>query len=212
MRLVLARHGQTPSNITRALDSRPPGPPLTALGHAQAAALAQRIASWPVSAVHASRAVRAQQTAAPLAAALGMATDVIDGAHEVDCGDFEGRCDLAARTAFDEVYDAWWTGDLGARLPGGESALDVLARFLPAVAAITEAAPPAADVVLVAHGAAIRLSAGALLGEAAQTRYVPNTGLVVLAADPTAGTGWVLEAWDDAPPVPGDVTAGGEPA
>ena len=29
--------------------------------------------------------------------------------------------------------DAWWRGELDARLPGGESALDLRARFLPAV-------------------------------------------------------------------------------
>jgi hypothetical protein len=61
-------------------------------------------------------------------------------------------------------------------------------------------------VVLVSHGAAIRLAAAVLLGDTAETQYVPNTGLVILRAD--AG-GWVLEHWDDAPPVVGDVTAGG---
>jgi hypothetical protein len=38
---------------------------------------------------------------------------------------------------------------------------------------------------------------------------VPNTGLVILRADPATDTGWTLEHWDDAPAVAGDVTAGG---
>jgi probable phosphoglycerate mutase len=63
--------------------------------------------------------------------------------------------------------------------------------------------------VLVSHGAAIRLAAAALLGETAETFYVPNAGLVVLRRG--AG-GWVLESWDRADPVRGDVTAGGTPA
>jgi broad specificity phosphatase PhoE len=62
--------------------------------------------------------------------------------------------------------------------------------------------------VLVSHGAAIRLAAAALLGDTAETWYVPNTGLVVLR--PTPG-GWELEDWDTAEPVAKDVTAGGAP-
>ena len=49
----------------------------------------------------------------------------------------------------------------------------------------------------------------ALLGDSVETEYVPNTGRVVLAVDPGSPTGWRLESWDDAPPLPGDVTAGG---
>lgn len=206
-RLILVRHGQTDANVGRVLDSRPPGSPLNALGLAQAAALGGRLATERVTAVHASRAIRAQQTAAPVAAAHGFDVDVVDDVHEVFCGDLEGRSDEEAREQFEVVYAAWHRGELDARLPGGESARDLHARFVPAVERITDGV--AGTVVLVSHGAAIRLAAGALLGEGAETRYVPNTGLVVLTAD---ATGWALEHWDDAVPVTGDVTAGGTPA
>lgn len=206
MRLVLARHGQTESNVHRVLDSRPPGPPLNALGRTQAAALGERLASWEVEAVHASHALRAQETAAPVAAAHGLPVRPVDGVHEVDCGEFEGRSDEEARRAFDEVYGAWWRGDLGARLPGGESAHDVRARYLPAVERLV--ARVSGTVVLVSHGAAIRLAAGALLGETAETRYVPNTGLVVLL--PEADGRWHLEHWDAAPAHPADTPAAGD--
>ncbi len=204
MRLVLARHGRTASNVSRALDSRPPGAPLDELGRAQAAALGERLASEPVTAVYASQATRAQQTAAPVAAAHGLAVQVIDGVQEVSCGDLEGRADTAARELFDRTYAAWWQGDLDAHLPGGESANDLRARYVPAVEAIAAGARD--TVVLVSHGAAIRLAAAALLGDTAETQYVPNTGLVILRRDPA---GWALEHWDEAPPVVGDVTGGG---
>jgi broad specificity phosphatase PhoE len=207
LRLVLARHGQTDSNVRRALDSRPPGAPLNALGHAQAAALGERLAEEPITAVHASVAIRAQQTAAPVASAHGLDVGVVEGVHEVFCGDLEGRFDVAAREQFELVYRGWWTGDLDARLPGGESAHDLRDRFLPALDRILDGA--SGDVVLVSHGAAIRLAAAALLGDTAETQYVPNAGLVVLRPD---GAGWVLEQWDSAVPVAGDVTAGGAPA
>lgn len=207
-RLVLVRHGQTDSNVTRSLDSRPPGAPLNQLGLAQAAALGDRMAGDPVTAVYASHATRAQQTAAPVAATHGLAIEVVDGVQEVFVGDLEGRSDEPARAQFEEVYAAWVRGDLDAHMSGGESANDLRRRFLPAVSAIAGAARDTA--VLVSHGAAIRLAAAALLGDTAETQYVPNTGLVILRADPAADTGWTLEHWDVAVPVPGDVTGGAE--
>jgi broad specificity phosphatase PhoE len=207
-RLVLARHGRTAANVGRILDSRPPGYPLDELGEAQALQLAARLADRPLRAVYASRAVRTQQTAAPVAAAHGLPVTVLDGVQEVDIGDLEGRSDAAALALFDEVYRAWWLGDLEAHTSGGESALDLRARFLPAVEEIVGGVTDG-DVLLVSHGAAVRLAAAALLGETAETFYVPNTGLVVLRLDPQ---GWALESWDTAEPVRGDVTAGGTPA
>jgi len=196
--------------LSRALDSRPPGEPLNEQGHGQAQALARRLAGHPVTAVYASHAVRAQQTAAPLAAAHGLAVTVIDGIHEVFVGDLEGRADLAAREAFDRVYAMFWHGELDAHLPGGESAADLRARFLPAVEKVMDGAT--GTVVVVSHGAAIRLGAAAMLGETAETAYVSNTALVVLSPDPAAPAGWTLEHWDPAPPRPRDVTGGGDPA
>jgi broad specificity phosphatase PhoE len=203
VRLILARHGRTASNVSKALDSRPPGAPLDELGLAQAAALGERLAADPVTAVYASQATRAQQTAAPVAAAHGLPVQVIDGVQEVFCGDLEGRIDAAAREMFDRTYAAWWKGDLDAHLPGGESAHDLRARYVPAVETIMTGAHD--TVVLVSHGAAIRLAAAALLGDTAETQYVPNTGLVILRPAPA---GWVLEHWDEVPPITGDVTGG----
>ena len=228
--LVLVRHGQTDANVAKVLDSRPPGPPLNEVGHAQAAALAVAMADpaadGPLLAVHASVAVRAQQTAAPLAARLGLDVQVVEGVHEVFCGDLEGRSDEAARGVFEQVNRAWADGDLSRPLPGGESAAQVRARFLPAVARLWRryTDPDGADtdglVVLVSHGAAIRVAAAALIGEYAETRYVPNAGRVVLAPLPNPmsrpdgepGLGrWVLKSWDEGSPTPGDST-GGVPA
>ncbi|GAA0936641.1 histidine phosphatase family protein [Pseudonocardia zijingensis] len=206
-RLIMARHGETAANAQHVLDSRPPGAPLNERGLAQAAVLGERLGADPITAVHASVAVRAQQTAAPVAAAHGLDVQVVDGIHEVFCGELEGRSGRDALKSFMVVYDAWWTGDLDARLPGGESAHDVRERFLPALDRILDGA--SGDVVLVSHGAAIRLAAAALIGDTAETRFLPNAGLVVLRPD---GAGWVLEHWDSAPPVTGDVTAGGAPA
>ena len=203
MRLILARHGRTEGNVIRALDSRPPGMPLDDVGRAQAEDLARRLAAQPVAAVYASRATRAQQTAAPVAAAHDLSVVVLDGVQEADCGELEGATDPASHERFQDVYEAWLNDEFDARLPGGESAFDVRARFVAAVEAVATDEP----VVVVSHGAAIRLGVGALLGEGAETRYVPNAGLVVLTGTPGR---WALEHWDGAEPVPGDVTGGGD--
>ena len=97
MRLILVRHGQTSSNISRALDTTEPGPDLTNLGRAQAAALPRMLDGTPIEAIYASTLVRTQQTAAPLAAAHGLDVQVRAGLREVSAGELEMRFDAVAR-------------------------------------------------------------------------------------------------------------------
>jgi broad specificity phosphatase PhoE len=199
VRLVLVRHGRTPSNVRHALDTGLPGPGLDELGHEQARAVAGLLGAWPVRALHASRATRAQETAAPIGAALGLDVQLLPGAHEVYVGELDCRADDEAREVFDGIFEAWWDGDVTRPMPGGESVQDVWDRFLPDVAAVLEQVTSGA-VVVVSHGAAIRLLTLALLdGEDAQfgrDNPVPNTGRVVLRRDPD---GWTRELWDPMP-------------
>jgi broad specificity phosphatase PhoE len=204
VKLVLARHGQTPANVAKRLSTRPPGDPLTDLGQAQARALGARLTELDVTAVYASTALRAQQTAAPVAAAHGLEVTVVDEVHELYVGELEDRADEPARELFYEVELAWEAGDSDARLPGGESATEVFARFRPVIEQITKDA--SGTVVLVSHGGAIRIVAGALVGRPTLPGYLPNTGIVVLRS---VDDGWELESVDETVPQPGDVTAGG---
>ncbi|GAY09214.1 histidine phosphatase family protein [Pseudonocardia sp. N23] len=211
LRLVLVRHGQTDANAGHVLDTALPGYPLNPLGQEQALGVAGVLADWPVRAVFASKATRAQETAAPVAEAHGLPVTVLDGVHEISVGELEGAADARSRRIFEDVYDAWWGGDLGRSMPGGESAADVRDRALPVVDELARAAddlPPGSAIVLVSHGATIRIIAGALLGDTVETAYVPNTGRVVLVRDPGSDTGWTLQLWDSGPTLPGDVTAG----
>lgn len=199
LRLILVRHGETASNVIHSLDSKPPGPPLTEEGQRQAAAVARDLSGEPVVAVYASIAVRAQQTAAPVAAAHGLRVEVIEGVHEVFVGDLDCRNDEESLRAFYTVFSSWTSdGDPDVPMPGGESATQVLTRFTAAVRGIQERHPDGA-VVLVSHGAAIRLASFALAGdiapELAETHLIPNTGRVVLEVDPTAPTGWRCLEW-----------------
>ena len=79
MRLLLIRHGQTPSNVLGLLDTAIPGPGLTDLGIEQAAALPAALADYRIDAIYASAQRRAQLTAQPLADARGLPIQVRDG-------------------------------------------------------------------------------------------------------------------------------------
>lgn len=196
LRLVLARHGQTTANAKGILDTRLPGHPLTDEGHRQAAELADRLAGEPVVAVYASRALRAQQTAKPIAARHGLTAQVLDGVHEVAIGNLEGRQQPEDHRRLHDVYRAWHCGDLQAAPPGGESGRQVLNRYLTDVATI-RATHSDGTAVLVSHGAATRLAIVALAGNVegafAEPRYLPNAATVLLEAD---GDGWRCLRWD----------------
>lgn len=197
LRLVLIRHGESTANAAGILDTRLPGHPLTEQGHRQAAELAQRLTDEPVVAVYASRALRARQTALPIAARHGVDTQVLGGIHEVSVGDLEECQGPAAHDALHQLYDAWHSGDLDQARPGGESGKQVLDRYLADVAAIRSTHQDG-TAVLVSHGAAIRLAVVALAanvdGSFAGPRQLPNAAIVLLEAD---GVGWRCLRWDD---------------
>ncbi|MEV4049128.1 histidine phosphatase family protein, partial [Streptomyces sp. NPDC049744] len=107
MRLLLIRHGQTPSNLKHLLDTAEPGPGLTALGQEQAAALPDALASEKIGALYASTLVRTQLTAAPLASATGLEVRVRAGIRELTAGDLEMRGDDDAARTYMHTAFAW---------------------------------------------------------------------------------------------------------
>jgi broad specificity phosphatase PhoE len=199
LRLVLVRHAETPSNVRRILDTVPPGPGLTDKGGQQAILLADRLATEKVHSVHASRALRAQETAHPVAARHGLEVTVADGAHEISVGSLEGSSDKASLKIFEAVYAKWLAGDLDEPMPQGETGRQALARFLPAVHQAMDGASAGA-VVMVSHGALLRLAAAYLAsnltGSRHTVRHLPNTGVIVLEPAPATDTGWLCVGWD----------------
>jgi probable phosphoglycerate mutase len=198
LRLILARHGQTDANVATALDSAPPGGPLTEEGRRQAEELADALADEPVVAVYASIAVRAQQTAAPVARRHDLTVRVIDGVQEVFIGDKEGDTDHDSLRQFMDVFGSWAHGDLDRSMPGGETGQTAIDRFTAAVDGIRERHPDG-SVVVVSHGAMIRLGAPVLAPnlhtEADRLALLANTGRVVLEEDDTTPTGWRCVEW-----------------
>lgn len=196
--LILARHGQTAANIMHRLDSRPPGAPLTELGQQQAQTLAGALSAATLSAVVSSVATRARQTAEPVASAAAVRLQMRDGLQETDAGALENRSDHEAHTEFVRVYGEWHAGNLDERVPDGESGREVLDRFVPVVRQLRAdyLEEGRGTVLLVSHGAAIRLVAAQLAGvdgAFAATYALPNTATIVLR--PTRD-GWECVEWD----------------
>jgi broad specificity phosphatase PhoE len=199
MRLLLIRHGQTPTNVDFLLDTAVPGPGLTALGEQQAAALPGALADEDIEALYVSTLTRTQLTAAPLAAARGLDPVVRDGIREVFAGDLEmlpghsERGEGYMRTVF-----AWAAGDTAPRIPGGESGDEVLGRYDAVVA--EAAASGAGTVAMVSHGAVIRLWTAARADNVdvpyAASRPLGNTGVVILEGSPSDG--WKALSWEGA--------------
>ncbi len=218
-RLVLLRHGQTHGNVERRLDTRPPGAELTDLGRDQARAFARALPKPPALIVH-SVATRAVQTAYEIreeistavngrvAAAGGGVTigaDEMEGIHEVQVGDLENRGDDAAHEDFNAIYRRWHGGEHGLPLPGGETAHHVLDRYLPVLHGLRmrylEDAAFHGDIVVVSHGAAIRLVAAVLAGvdgRFAVDHHLANTESVVLA--PITEGRWSCLRWGSLTP------------
>lgn len=197
MRLILIRHGQTASNVAQALDTAAPGAPLDATGLAQAKALARKLGADEVDAVFSSNLLRAKMTASPLALARGLEVVEHAGLTEISAGELEMRKDSDAQLAYREVFFKWLSGDLSAKVPGGEDALTALARFDAVIEQAREAGT--GRLVVVSHAAMLVtwLSSRSTNFDASLLSPIPlaNTGVVSLEAD--ASSRWKLRSWQD---------------
>ncbi|WP_280491004.1 histidine phosphatase family protein [Nocardia asiatica] len=199
-RLILVRHGETEGNVAKLLDTRIPGLPLTERGAAQAKTFGEGLLR-PPKVLFSSAALRARQTASYIEAATGVAAMVLDGLHEVQAGDLEGQHGEEAHRTFQRIYRAWHEGDLMRRVPGGESAQDVLDRYLPVLAELrntylTPDDDSHGDVMVVSHGAAMRL-VGRTLADVrppfTTNNHLDNTETIELVPMPDGG--WECIRW-----------------
>ncbi len=197
-RLILVRHGQSFGNVERRLDTRPPGAELTPLGRDQARAFA-RGSGRPAMLAH-SVATRASQTAAVIGSQLEMRPIEVAGVHEAQVGRLENRNDDDAVAEFNAIYERWHHGELDVALPGGETGNDVLDRYVPVLTHLRmrylDDHDFHGDIVVVSHGAAIRLAAAVLAGvEAgfALDHHLDNTESVALT--PITDGRWSCVRW-----------------
>lgn len=197
-RLILVRHGQSVGNVERRLDTRPPGAELTPLGRDQARAFA-RGSGRPAMLAH-SVATRASQTAEVIGGQVDLPPIEVLGVHEVQVGRLENRNDDDAVAEFNAIYERWHHGELDVALPGGETGNDVLDRYVPVLTDLRlrylDDRDFHGDIVVVSHGAAIRLAAAVLAGvdaEFALDNHLDNAQSVALT--PITDGRWSCVRW-----------------
>jgi probable phosphoglycerate mutase len=192
VKLYFTRHGESEANVLREISNRGIKHPLTEQGRQQAQTLAAELLPACIAAIYTSPLLRAVQTAEILSQALGVGFQVTDALREYDCGSLEGKSDAATWDAFWALREAWWPGrQWERRIEGGESFLDMQARFVPFIAGLL-AADDLRDshLLLIGHGG-LYLSMLPLVlvnvdFDFAARQPFPNTG-VVLAENGSQG-------------------------
>ncbi|MDD7541500.1 MAG: histidine phosphatase family protein [Mobiluncus porci] len=216
MKLVLIRHGQTDSNLSGALDTAFPGRPLNETGQAQAEALPKkfsRLVGAEPTRIHASFILRAQQTAAPLAATFGLEVQTDEDLREILAGDLEMKTSREDTQVYLNTAIAWATGsDFDLRMPGGENGRETLERFDRGIERLTKGLGENDVAVAVIHGAIMRVWGarrlrGLTLDLIAQ---FPCQNCSMTVAEGSPESGWDLKLWSDQPPETWPVVPGGE--
>ena len=170
--LLLVRHGQSEWNAAGLMQGQTPHPPLTELGHAQAASAAEELAALRPGALISSDLLRATQTAEHCARSTRLPFATSAALREQHYGVLEGR---PSRELWDLVD--WTDPDWAAE--GGES-LAHLHRRVSVYLGQLAAAPPADVVALVTHGDTIRAARAVVggLGPEAMPAVTPANGSV----------------------------------
>lgn len=160
--IILTRHGQTEWNRVERFRGQI-DIPLNELGHRQAQAIAQALAKEPIKAIYASPMGRAQDTARPLAAQLGLPIQTLSGLLDIHWGRWAALSLEEASQRDPEMYAIWDTQPHLAQPPEGETLTIVRERAVAGLEWVI-ATHPEETVVLVGHQVVNKVLACAVLG------------------------------------------------
>jgi glucosyl-3-phosphoglycerate phosphatase len=201
-RLLLVRHGQTEWNRTGRVQGTT-DIPLDDLGHAQARAVAPTVATYRPSVLWTSDLSRAATTATYVGEACGLTPVPEQRLREWGFGEREGLTGPEFEAADPEAYAAFRLGRYDA-VPGAERSHEVRERFVAALRDLLAETEEGACAVAVAHGAAIKLGVGGILGwsdaQAVDSLWgMHNCGIAELTV--TAGAPSRLVAYNRVTPI-----------
>lgn len=200
MKLYFIRHGESEANILREFSNRGLRHGLTEKGRAQATALADQLKSASIAGLFSSPLLRARQTAEILSEALQMPYEVTDALREYDCGVLEGTSTSEGWAIYDRVNQDWLVDhNWESRIEGGESFLDMKARFTPFIEMLLQQRRDSSDiVVLIGHGGLYRCMLPLVLAnidfQFTLTHPISNTGIIIAETGPD---GLVCTTWID---------------
>ena len=160
IRIVLWRHGQTDWNVENRFQGHS-DIPLNKVGHYQASEAAQVLAALRPDRIISSDLIRAQETAAALAALTDIKVEINPNLRETDGGLWEGKLASENRATHGELFANWYEGGDEPAGVTGERRSDVAKR---AVAVIEkEMTNFSGTIVFVTHGGTVRSVLGSIL-------------------------------------------------
>lgn len=148
----LVRHGHN-EWIPKGIAGRLSGVHLSETGLTQAAAVAAQLAGLGIRRIVSSPLERARETATPLADRLRLPVEVLEELVEVDFGDWNGRTFAELNQTVE--WRHWNLFRSAARIPNGETMLEIQARMVRAIERLA-AEHPAQKIALFSHGDPIR--------------------------------------------------------
>ncbi len=154
MRVYFVRHGQSEANVIKVFSNRGWKHPLTDLGRQQAQSLAEKLAGQGIIAIYTSPIRRAVESAEILASRLNVPHQIEPALAEFDVGIYEDRTDEEGWKHHADVMQRWTAGDFDARMTGGESCNDIVARLRPFLDRLIAqySRQPGANIALIGHG------------------------------------------------------------
>jgi len=196
MTLTLIRTAESLANEDGALETAPPGPPLSPTGQQQADSLANRLKGNDYDGVYASDLLRTQQTARPMARELNEQVTVLKGLDEIPAGWFEGVPENIAAITYREPLRAWLRSNRSFTIPGSIDGTQFNSLFTAAVQKIYDNG----DDKPIAFSSGNAIMTWILMNvvnpkdSLLDDHPLPNTGRVVVRGNPV--TGWTLLEWD----------------
>jgi broad specificity phosphatase PhoE len=148
-KIVLWRHGQTLWNVERRFQGTT-DIPLDETGVEQAGRAARLLAALRPNAIVSSPLQRAAATAQALSSVTGLEVTHDPDFIERSGGVWEGLTNQEIRTRYPDEHAIW-------EPPGGETAQQVAKRFSTALERALAPLPPNGLLVVVSHGAAVRI-------------------------------------------------------
>lgn len=194
--LTFIRSAESASNAANLIDTSVPGPGLSPLGFGHATTAANELRANGYDGVYASNMLRAQESAAPLAQALGLPVTVLPGLRQIEAGRYEGQPEPDSHVT---ETAAWLNGDLNASIPGSITGAEFDARYDEAVQTIYDSG----NLNPIAFGHSTSTMLWVLMNvtnpddSLLATHPLPNMGRIVIAGSPRDG--WRLTYWDGAP-------------
>ncbi|MCB0934122.1 MAG: histidine phosphatase family protein [Mycobacterium sp.] len=194
--LTLVRHAESTANAKGLINTKPPGPPLSAEGQKQAEALASKLKGGDYDGVYSSELLRSEQTAEPAAKALDEKVEVLPGLNEISAGWYEDLPVDRSEATYLLPMNYWLTSNRKFTIPGSVNGNQFNAQFSDAVQHIYDSGNN--KPIAFSSGNAIMM--WVLLNvtnpkDSLRTDHpLPNTGRVVVTGNPV--TGWTLKEWD----------------